>query len=83
MDYKRTRHWAKYDSDKCKMYLRNDFHFECAYCRMREQDNAAGEKIFEKDHFISKKTESRQDLMIMITWYMPAAYAMEQRQIRT
>ncbi len=62
MDYKRTRHWAKYDSDKCKMYLRNDFHFECAYCRMREQDNAAGEKIFEKDHFISKKTESRQDL---------------------
>lgn len=62
MDYKRTKHWVRYHSDKCRMYLRNDFHFECAYCRMREQDNAIGEKIFEKDHFISKGTVSERDL---------------------
>lgn len=34
------------------MYLRNDFRFECAYCRMKEKDNIMGEQVFEKDHFV-------------------------------
>lgn len=55
MDYIRKKHWVKYHSDKCKMYLRNDFRFECAYCGMRESDNEIiGEQYFEKDHFVSK-----------------------------
>lgn len=55
MDYTRKKHWVTYHSKKCKMYLRNDFRFECAYCGMREQDNVAGEFYFEKDHYVSKE----------------------------
>lgn len=41
MDYERKKRWIKYSHIKCKMYLRNDFRFECAYCRIREQDTGA------------------------------------------
>ncbi len=61
MDYKRKRHWVKYRSDKCKMYLRNDFRFECAYCRVREQDNACGEAYFEMDHFVPRGSSEEND----------------------
>lgn len=54
MVYIRKKHWVTYHSDKCKMYLRNDFNFECAYCRMKEKDNIMGEQVFEKDHFVSR-----------------------------
>lgn len=55
MDYVRKKRWVKYQHIKCKLYLRNDFRFECAYCRMREQDTGALlEDAFEKDHFIAK-----------------------------
>ena len=57
MDYTRKKHWVTYHSKKCKMYLRNDFRFECAYCGMREQDNVAGEFYFEKDHYVSKESD--------------------------
>lgn len=62
MVYIRKRHWVKYRSDKCKMYLRNDFHFECAYCGMRETDNVSGEEDFEKDHFVARFSDSDMDL---------------------
>lgn len=62
MDYIRKKHWVKYQSPKCKVYLRNDFQFTCAYCGMREQDNIAGEQYFEKDHFIPKQTPVECDL---------------------
>ena len=64
MDYRRKKHWVKYRSDKCKMYLRNDFRFECAYCGMREKDNTIGEFGFEKDHFISRLSTSDWNLDI-------------------
>ena len=57
MVYIRKKHWVTYHSDKCKMYLRNDFNFECAYCRMREKDNIMGEQVFAKDHFVSKYSD--------------------------
>ena len=51
MVYTRKRHWVTYYSEKCKMYLRNDFKFECAYCGMKEKYSVMGEQLFEKDHF--------------------------------
>ena len=57
MVYKRKRHWVTYHSEKCKMYLRNDFKFECAYCGMKEKDNVMGEQLFEKDHFVSRQSD--------------------------
>lgn len=63
MDYKRKKRWVKYNHIKCKMYLRNDFCFECAYCRMREQDTGVlGEDSFEKDHFVARASGSESDL---------------------
>lgn len=63
MDYRRKKRWAGYNHIKCKMYLRNDFHFECAYCRMREQDaGVAGEDFFEKDHFIARTSGAEGNL---------------------
>lgn len=62
MEYIRKRHWVTYYSEKCKMYLRNDFKFECAYCRMKEKDNVMGEQLFEKDHFVSKQSEVEWDV---------------------
>ena len=62
MDYVRKRRWIKYRHIKCKMYLRNDFRFTCAYCQMREQDaGAVGENYFEKDHFVAKTSDSDHD----------------------
>ena len=55
MVYIRKRHWVTYNSEKCKMYLRNDFQFECAYCGMKERDNVIGEGLFEIDHFVSRQ----------------------------
>lgn len=63
MDYERKKRWVKYNHIKCKMYLRNDFRFECAYCRMREQDTGAlGEDYFEKDHFVARASGAEGDL---------------------
>lgn len=62
MDYRKKKHWVKYHSGKCKMYLRNDFRFTCAYCGMKEQDNIAGELNFEKDHFVARSSEIEIDL---------------------
>lgn len=63
MDYERKKRWIKYSHIKCKMYLRNDFRFECAYCRMREQDTGAvGEGCFEKDHFFARASGAEGDL---------------------
>lgn len=63
MIYVRKKHWVSYHSDKCKLYLRNDFHFECAYCGMHEQDNTvAKEDIFTKDHFVPKASNVQEDL---------------------
>lgn len=63
MDYKRKKRWVRYNHLKCKMYLRNDFHFECAYCRMREQDTGVlGENYFEKDHFVARNSGADMDL---------------------
>ena len=62
MAYIRKRHWVTYYSEKCKMYLRNDFNFECAYCRMKEKDNVMGEQLFEKDHFVSRQSELEWDV---------------------
>lgn len=61
MDYIRKRHWVTYTSSKCKMYLRNDFRFECAYCGAREQDNGMKEHCFEKDHFIPKHSKNHKN----------------------
>lgn len=63
MDYRRKKRWVRYNHIKCKMYLRNDFRFECAYCRMREQDTGVlGEDNFEKDHFVAKASGVDIDL---------------------
>lgn len=62
MVYIRKKHWVTYHSDKCKMYLRNDFRFECAYCQMKEKDNIMGEQVFEKDHFVSRHSEENWNL---------------------
>lgn len=63
MDYERKKRWVRYNHIKCKMYLRNDFRFECAYCRMREQDTGVvGEDYFEKDHFVAKASGAEYDL---------------------
>ena len=63
MDYERKKRWVKYNHIKCKMYLRNDFRFECAYCRMREQDTGVlGEDCFEKDHFVAKASGAEGNL---------------------
>ena len=62
MDYSRKKHWVKYRSAKCKMYLRNDFHFECAYCGLKEKDNLIGEECFEKDHFVPMTSSAEEDL---------------------
>lgn len=63
MDYIRKKRWVKYSHIKCKMYLRNDFHFECAYCQMREQDTGVlGEEYFEKDHFVARTSGAEGDL---------------------
>lgn len=63
MDYRRKKRWVRYNHIKCKMYLRNDFRFECAYCRMREQDTGVlGEDYFEKDHFAAKASGADIDL---------------------
>ena len=63
MDYRRKKRWVRYNHIKCKMYLRNDFRFECAYCRMREQDTGVlGEDNFEKDHFVARASGADIDL---------------------
>ncbi len=62
MVYTRKRHWVTYYSEKCKMYLRNDFEFECAYCGMKEKYNVMGEQLFEKDHFVSRQSNVDWDV---------------------
>ncbi len=62
MVYTRKRHWVTYYSEKCKMYLRNDFKFECAYCGMKEKYSVMGEQLFEKDHFVSRKSNVEWDV---------------------
>ncbi|MCL2222460.1 MAG: HNH endonuclease [Oscillospiraceae bacterium] len=55
MEYERKFRWANYRSSKCKTYLRNDFLFTCAYCRLHEEETGfANSDYFEVDHFIPK-----------------------------
>lgn len=52
MEYVRKQRWANYSSPKCKEYLRNDFSYECAYCKLQEQEvGFVGLDFFEIDHF--------------------------------
>lgn len=52
MEYVRRQRWAKYGSSKCKEYLRNDFSYECAYCKLQEYEaGLIGADYFEIDHF--------------------------------
>lgn len=52
MEYVRKYRWANYSNPKCKVYLRNDFSHECAYCKLQEQEvGIAGQYFFEVDHF--------------------------------
>jgi hypothetical protein len=52
MEYERKFRWANYGSGKCKTYLRNDFSYECAYCKLEEQAcGVIGSEYFEIDHF--------------------------------
>lgn len=63
MDFQRKNRWVRYPSDKCKLYLRNDFNFECAYCRMSENDvGTLAEEAFEKDHFEAQSNSSEEDI---------------------
>ncbi len=63
MDHIRKKRWVRYSHIKCKMYLRNDFRFECAYCRMRERDaGSLLEDYFEKDHFIARTSRTDIDI---------------------
>ncbi|MCH5249133.1 MAG: HNH endonuclease [Lachnospiraceae bacterium] len=63
MDYIRKRRWVRYNHMKCKMYLRNDFNFECAYCRLREKDTGVvQEDNFQKDHFVAISSGEDIDL---------------------
>lgn len=62
MDHIRKRRWVRYGHLKCKMYLRNDFQFKCAYCGMREQDTGVQlEDAFEKDHFVAVASKQPLD----------------------
>lgn len=52
MEYERKFRWANYGSNKCKEYLRNDFSYECAYCKLQEREiDIIGSEYFEIDHF--------------------------------
>ncbi len=52
MEHERKFRWANYSSDKCKEYLRNDFSYECAYCKQTEKAcGDIGSEFFEVDHF--------------------------------
>lgn len=63
MDHVRKKHWVRYSSDKCKMYLRNDFRFQCAYCGLHEANcGVMGELCFEKDHFIPRNAQVNWDI---------------------
>lgn len=63
MDYVKKKRWVRYQHLKCKMYLRNYFRFECAYCRMREQDTGnLREDYFEKDHFVARSSKTDDSL---------------------
>ncbi len=67
MDYIRKKRWANYHSLKCKLYLRNDFNYECAYCKLHENDiDVIGEGYFEKDHFQPQSNEVLHDYSNMV-----------------
>lgn len=52
MEYQRKFRWANYKTPKCKVYLRNDFSHECAYCKLQEKEvGFIDQSYFEIDHF--------------------------------
>lgn len=52
MEYQRKFRWANYETPKCKVYLRNDFSHECAYCKLQEKEvGFVDANYFEIDHF--------------------------------
>lgn len=52
MEYQRKFRWANYETPKCKLYLRNDFSHECAYCKLQEKEvGFVDANYFEIDHF--------------------------------
>lgn len=66
MEYERKNRWANYGSSKCKEYLRNDFSYECAYCKLQEKEvGLIGADYFQIDHFqpqSDKDSNSNLDL---------------------
>ncbi|MHA2854255.1 HNH endonuclease [Paenibacillus lautus] len=58
MEYQRKSRWANYGSYKCKVYLRNDFSHECAYCKLQEVETGViDSNYFEIDHFIPQNND--------------------------
>lgn len=52
MEYRRKIRWANYQTPKCKEYLRSDFSYECAYCKLQEKElGIIDSSYFEIDHF--------------------------------
>lgn len=51
MEYVRPKRYVKYGSKKCRIYLENDFHSECAYCKFKEIISGINKDGWEIDHF--------------------------------
>lgn len=62
MDYIRQFRWSNYSDRKCKDYLRYDFKYQCAYCRLNERDTGVLKaSAFEIDHFFPVSLSSEYD----------------------
>lgn len=75
MEYQRKFRWANYETSKCKIYLRNDFSHECAYCKLQEKEvGFIDANYFEIDHF---KPQSDADQVFNPHLYSNLYYACE------
>lgn len=73
MEYQRKNRWANYWNPKCKVYLRNDFSHECAYCKIQEKElGLADTKFFEIDHF---KPQANEDASSYVHEYNNLYYS--------
>ena len=62
MDFIRQFRWSNYSNKKCKDYLRCDFKYQCAYCRLNERDTGVLKaSAFEIDHFFPIALSSEYD----------------------
>lgn len=60
MEYQRKFRWANYETPKCRVYLRNDFSHECAYCKLQEKEvGFIDANYFEIDHFRPQSDEEQ------------------------